>query len=184
MKKMIALLSVMTVVVALTIPLVAQDHGEMPPEAMKAMMPGEHHEHLGTLAGEYTFSGSAWMKPGAEPTTFTGTRSARMILGGRFLEEKVESEFMGMPFEGMGLFAYDNTAERYIYMWMDNMSTAVATSYGSRHEDGWLLEGDHVDPATGKTSTFRNVIRSTDTGFVFEWYEDDYKTMEIKYTKK
>ena len=86
MKKMIALLSVMTVVVALTVPLVAQDHGEMPPEAMKAMMPGEHHEHLGTLAGEFTLSGSAWMKPGAEPTTFTGTRSARMILGGRFLD--------------------------------------------------------------------------------------------------
>ncbi len=173
------------ILVAVAVPLVAQEGQDIPPEAMKAMMPGEHHKHLETLAGEYNMSGKAWMVPGAEPTEFTGTRTAKMILGGRFLEEKVDSQFMGMPFEGRGLFAYDNVAERYIYTWVDNMGTTVTSAYGNCSADGvWTLEGEHIDPVTGEMSSYRNIMRTTDTGFVFEWHEKESMMMEITYTKK
>jgi len=183
MSKRNALLAAVALVAVLAAVVVAQE-GEVPPEVMKAMMPGEHHEPLKLLAGEYTLAGSAWMVAGAEPMTFTGTRSAEMILDGRYLRERVVSEFMGMPFKGFGILAYDNTAEHYIYAWLDNMGTAVTTSYGSYGEDGWTLEGEHADPATGKTEKFKNTFRLTETGFVFEWFEQGRKNMEITYTRK
>ena len=185
MKKWSTWLLSAAILAALAAPLIAQESGGMPPEAIKAMTPGEHHKHLEMLAGEYTMLGKAWMAPGEEPSEFTGTRTAEMILGGRYLRETVDSEFMGWPYEGFGLFAYDNTAERYIYTWVDNMATTVTTAYGNCSADGtWTLEGEHIDPMTGKMSPYTNIVRKTDTGFVFEWHENGSKKMEITYTSK
>lgn len=187
MKRACTIFAITVLAAAVSVPLLAGEETEhgMPPEAIKAMTPGEHHQHIAMLVGEYVLKGKSWMEPGAEVMEFGGTRTAKMIFDGRYLEERVESEFMGMPFHGRGLLAYDNLTERYIYTWIDNMATSVTTAYGSCSKDGWMLEGEHKDPKTGEMSKFKNVWKRNDDGsIVFEWHEGGFQMMEITYVPK
>lgn len=157
---------------------------------MEAATPGEHHQHLATLTGDYTYTAKAWVQPGAEAQEWSGERTGRMILGGRYLEEHVDGNLMGMPFEGMGIYAYDNLAGEYVATWVDNMGTMVTQARGSCSDAGWVFEGTHLVPGMGENG-FKEVIRRVDDDtFVFEWHEaipdqgEMFKMMEITYTKK
>lgn len=193
MKRTIALCLICAL--ALAAPLRAQEHDDsmqkMHEAMMKAGTPGEHHGHLAQLAGEWTYSAKAWMEPGAEPQGWTGSRSAKMIMGGRYLQETVDGSFMGMPFNGMGLYGYDNLAGEYVATWVDNMSTSIMRAHGSCSEKGWALEGTHIVPGLDKENAFKEVVRWVDDDtFVFEWHEaypgqkEMSKTMEITYKRK
>lgn len=192
MKRLIVLSIIM--LAAMSMSALAQEGGMSDAEMNKAMMkagaPGEHHGHLAKLTGEFTYTAKAWMKPGAEAQEWAGTRSARMIMDGRFLQEEVDGSFMGMPFTGLGIYAYDNLSEQYVVTWIDNMSTSVLQSTGSCSVNGFVTEGTHTVPGVGENA-FRNVIRWVDEGtFVFEWHEtipgqdETFKMMEITYTRK
>lgn len=188
-------LSLIAVVVA-SLPAWAAQHEVFSPEKiqqamMAAAMPGEQHRYLAKMAGEFTYTAKAWVQPGAAVMEWTGNRSGKMILGGRYLEEHVDGTFQGMPFEGMGLWAYDNMAKHYIYTWVNNMSTTVTQATGSRGEKGWELEGTHTVPGMGAENAFKTVLRTVDEDtFVFEWYEalpgrdEMFKMMEITYKRK
>jgi len=187
MKRSTTFLAASLLIAAAVMPVVAGEnsHEGIPPEMMRAMMPGEAQHHIAGLAGHFTFSGNIREAPDAPEQTFTGTRSARMIMGGRYLLEEVHSTFMGMPMEGMGLMAYDNVAGHYIYTWIDNMGTGVTTSTGSYADGTWALSGKHLDPMTKKMTSYRNVLRlNADGTIVFEWHEGGFKMMEITYTPK
>ena len=54
-----------------------------------------------------------------------------MALGGRFLEERVQSSFMGQPFSGIGYTGYDNVKKKYVSTWMDNMGTMIMVMEGT-----------------------------------------------------
>jgi hypothetical protein len=193
MKRIVALS--LAAILAVSAPALAQE-GALTPEAMqeammKAATPGEHHQHLAKLAGDFTYTAKAWMAPGAPPQEWTGNRSAKMILGGRFLEEHFDGSFAGMPFEGRGLFAYDNAAGHYTYLWCDNMGTMVTTSTGTCSEAGWEMKGTHRIPGTNAENAFRNVLRMVDDNtVVFEWHEampgggEPFKMIEITYKRK
>jgi hypothetical protein len=192
MKRIIAF-SLIAVLVLATAPL-AQDQDESMKEMQewmkKAGATGEHHGHLAKMVGEFAYTAKAWMQPGAEAQEWSGTRKGEMILGGRFLQEYADGNFMGMPFNGMGLWAYDNLAEQYEATWIDNMNTVITRSTGSCSVNGWVMEGKHMVPGTGENA-FKNVVRWVDDDtYVFEWYEaipgqeEMFKTMEITYTRK
>lgn len=193
MKRMIAL-GLICMLAAM--PLLAGDDDQAMMKKMEEAMvaagtPGEHHQHLATLAGDYTYKAKAWMEPGAEPQEWEGERSAKMIMGGRYLHETMTGDFMGMPFEGMALYAYDNLADEYIATWVDNMSTSVLEARGTCSETGWTFTGTHMLPGLNTESPFKEVLRKVDDKtFVFEWHEampgqkEMTKMMEITYTKK
>ena len=191
MKRTITLLVV--ALLALTSIAIGQDEADYKKTEENMVMmatPGEHHEHLAMLAGDYTYKAKAWMAPGQPPMEWEGERSAKMILGGRYLQEMVSGSMMGQPFEGIGMLAYDNMNERYVHTWYDNLATGVTTSYGAcSKEDGWTLKGEHFNPMVGQNTNFRMVLKPGEDGFVFEWYEaipgaEERRTMEITYTKK
>lgn len=192
MKRTIALCLIF--VLALAAPLWAQDehaNQETHEAMMKAGSPGEHHGHLAKLAGEWTYTAKSWAQPGAEVQEWSGNRTAKMIMDGRYLQEEIDGSFMGMPFAGMGIYAYDNLAEQYVVTWIDNMSTTVLQSTGSYSDSGFVMEGAHIVPGMPDANPFKNVIRWVDDDtFVFEWHEtvpgqdDMFKMMEITYTKK
>jgi len=179
--------------VALAVTAMAQE-GEMSPEMQEAMMkmmtPNEHHARMAKLAGEYTFTAKSWMAPGAPEEDFSGTRSAKMIMGGRFLEETSQSSFNGMPFEGRGIMGYDNGMQKHTFIWLDNMGTGTITAMGGCDKSGIEFTGEHFNPMTGGMNKFRNVYRIiNDDSFVFEWHEagpdgKEFKMMEITYTRK
>lgn len=131
---------------------------------MTAMAPGAHHEHMKQLTGNYTYTMKMWMDPAAPPQESTGKRSAEMILGGRFLEEKYSGNFMGMQFEGIGWMGYDNLKKEYTGAWIDNMGTGIMDMNGTCAADGktWTMTGSGMDPATGKPMTTRSVTQVVD----------------------
>lgn len=158
---------------------------------MKAMTPGEPHEHLAGMAGSYKIEIKSWMEPGGEPAVMEGTAQRKMTMGGRHLEETVESDFMGQPFEGVGMTGYDNAAGEYWSTWVDNMSTGVMLVTGNWDESqhAMVMEGDFTDPMTGKLQHHKIVSKALEGGgehseFFHVKDGEMVKMMEITYTPK
>ncbi len=94
-------------VVALAMPLtLAQEGEEMSAEQqemmqkwMAFMTPGEPHKMLTERVGNWTFTTKMWMQPGTPPEESSGASTSGMIMGGRYLLDKVE----GILGQGSGL---------------------------------------------------------------------------------
>lgn len=191
--------------IALAAPLVAQhDHQAQPAaeapqpspqeQAMmaameKAMTPGPQHADLAAMAGSWEFTGSFWGAPDQQPIASSGTAERSMILGGRVIVEKVTSEIMGMPFEGLGMTGYDNVTGRYWSTWTDNMSTGVMTSTGSCENSSCEFTSTASDPMTGQLSTGKLVSAHEADREVHAMYlkgpdGKEWKSMELIYTRR
>ncbi len=175
----------------------AQDQPAMSPEQaammaawQKAMTPGPQHAMLAKMAGEFTLEVKSTMAPGAEPEVSSAHSSRRMILGGRYLEEKVNGSTMGQEFEGRALTGYDNTSGTWFSTWVDSMSTGIMTSTGEWDQGtgvGTFL-GEFNDPMTGQVQKSRTVIHLLEGGNEkMEMYmltdSGEFKSMEILYTR-
>lgn len=153
--------------------------------------PGEHHDHLGVLAGSWTATVKFWPVPGAEPMVTTGSAENELILDGRFLETRFRSEVEGRSFEGRQLLGHDNSTGRYVAVWIDSMSTGVLQATGVCAGGGsvWTLEGKRFEPAEDREVEHRWVIRMQDANHhVFEMHdqlEDGrmFKSLEIRYER-
>jgi hypothetical protein len=191
MKRWMCTLLVVASTMAIAAAAVAQDKSpaDVDPAAMQAMMaamtPGEHHEHMKKMAGNFDYTMKMWMDPSSPPMESTGKRTAEMLLGGRYLQEKYTGTFMGMPFEGVGLLGYDNVGKQYVTTWIDNMSTGIMTGHGTCSKAGWEMTSESLDPVTGKPTTSKSkVTMPDDDTIVMEMFMPgadgkDFKMMEI-----
>ncbi len=156
----------------------------------KAGQPGMHHQHLAVLVGTWDAETKMWMDPSAEPMTSSATMEYRMVMGGRFLEEVITSDFMGQPFQGRGLYGYDNVTGKMQAIWIDDMSTGIYSYSGSINEAGdeMTLEGKYMDPITKEWRQTRSVMRISSDKLHYVGYESsngqERKTMEITATRK
>lgn len=180
-------------------PAAAQEQKEMSPEeaAMmeawtKAATLDENHKPLAECVGTWNVTWLWWSKPGEQPMESSGTATYEMVLGGRYLKEKVKSEWMGQPFEGEGCTGYDNLKKAYVSTWIDNMGTGIMISEGEWNPatKTYTWQGEYVDAMTGKPKKMRMVekVESADkhiTDF-FDMGPDgkEYKSMELVYTRK
>jgi hypothetical protein len=98
--------------------------------------PGPEHGYFKHLEGEWNTETTFWMEPDAPPTTTLGKATATFILGGRFLQSEFTGDFMGMPFQGLGIDGYDRIQEKFVSVWMDNMGTMIMTMEGSLDKGG------------------------------------------------
>jgi hypothetical protein len=179
----------------------AQDQKQKPPSAeeqammaawMKYMTPGDGHKLLDGMAGTWDTKVTSWMMPGQPPMESTGVSEVSWILGGRYLQEKATGSFMGQPFNGIGITAYDNAKKQYVGTWIDNMGTGVATETGSASSDGkvWTFKSVSTDPMTGKDTPGEMKITVADkdhhTSEMWGPGPDGkmFKMMEIAYTRK
>jgi hypothetical protein len=168
---------------------------EMSPEKqqamMKAMTPGEHHQHLARFAGKFEYTSKMWMEPGAPPMESKGTSNAKMVMGGRYLQDYVDGNFAGMKFEGMGLTGFDNLSGEYTFAWIDNMSTTIMRGSGTCSGGGNVitLEGTVLAPGEPEPLPFKQVMTYVDdNSHKMEWYMPSergemFKTMELVYTR-
>lgn len=152
---------------------------------MTAMMPGEHHEHMKKLVGNFDYTLKMWMDPSAPPQESTGKRTGELVLGGRFLEETYTGTFMGMPFEGIGTLGYDNVGKQYVSTWIDNMGTGIMMGHGQCDKTGWSMTSESLDPMTGKPWKSRSKTSMPDDNtMVMEMWTPgadgkEFKMMEI-----
>ena len=190
-----------TAAVFLAVPAGAQQAGgqpEMTPEQkaemeiyMKAATPGAPHAMLAASAGTYDLTIKGFHEPGKPPTEDKGTATRTVDLGGRVLIERVESQMMGMPFNGQGMTGYDNVTGKYWSTWTDSMSTGLMVSEGTCDASKTCaFTGSWNDPVKKAPVKARMTSRWTSpTTEIFEMYGPgkdgkEMKMMEITYTKK
>ena len=173
----------------------AQEPDEAQAEMMAAYeaaaAPGPAHEKLAAMAGSYTLTATWWEDPNAPPQHSTSEVKRKMIMGGRYLVEEVGGEMYGQPFSGMGITGYDNTAEKYVTTWLDNMSTGLFIMTGNYDEAGNLVWwGKYTDPVSKATMKMKGVtVVVSDTEERYEMYivnEDgsEWKTAEMTYQRE
>ena len=167
-----------------------QDAAFMPsPETMKAMMPGPHHAQLAKLVGHFEVDLKYRMGPEAPWTSNPLEAHREMVMDGRQLREVIEGEFEGQPFRGESTVGYDNVAEQYHSMWIDNMSTGVMFVTGTADDSGAVtFEGTHSDAWTMDKNKWTKSVMSAD-GSLFEMYGKTpdgavFKHMSITYKPK
>ena len=156
----------------------------------KAGTPGDQHKQLQKQVGKWNLEMKSWMAPGQPPMESKGTAESKAILGDRYIQTSVTSEFMGKPFTGLGITGYDNTKKKIVGTWIDSTSTSIMHSEGTPDATGKLVNAKAVntDPVTGKDSRMRIVERwESDDKKVEEFYEKrgakEVKAMEITYTR-
>lgn len=149
-----------------------QDSAAMMKAWMAYMTPGPEHQHMALGDGEWTTEASFWEKPGDPPKKSSGSCVNKMIMGGRYCQSKYNGDMMGMPFEGLGIMAYDNARKMYVSTWIDNMGTGIMNMEGKWNDDLKALEltGEMDDPITGKHVKLRQVEK---------WQDNDHHTMEM-----
>jgi hypothetical protein len=165
---------------------------QMSPEMeqwMKLASPGEHHHHMNALVGRWNCAIKGWQE--GQEVTSTGTATMEWMLGGRYVRENFKSTMMGMPFEGAGVFGYDNVKGVHCSVWIDNMSTGLMVGEGSCSEGGNVITdtAQYMDPMTGTAKKVKSVMRVVSKDeLLFTMYDVDEtgketKSMEITYTR-
>lgn len=175
-------------------------HAAAPAPDEKAMMEafaqmavvGDNHKLLAGMAGEWSTVSKMWMDPTQPPQESSGTASAVMTMGGRYLHSLHKGLVMGMPFEGAATTGYDNLTGKFVSTWADNMSTGIFFQTGSYDAatKTFTYRGESRDPmAPGKPLAVRTTTRLVDADtFVFEWFEThdgrEARTIEVTYKRK
>jgi hypothetical protein len=157
-----------------------------------AATPGAEHKALEPLVGTWEVASKWWMDPTSPPMETKGRCKTSWILGGRFVQDEFEGEFMGKPMKGIGLTGYDNVKKKYNGVWIDNMGTAMLHSEGDASADGktFTFTGKVDDVMTGeKDKTMKFTVRiESDKKHVFEMFDTstgkDVKCAEMVYTRK
>ena len=158
--------------------------------------PGEHHQHLNALVGEWTYTLEWRDYPGGEAHTDTGTVESMWVLGGRFLLQHVMGDNPmpdGNVFEGHGCIGYDNFRQEYTGAWIDNMNTSISTKRGSVDATGktFTFWGAYDDIKTGeRDKPMREVMTIADhNNHTIEWYtkdaaDEEFKSGELVFSRK
>ena len=165
-------------------------------EMMKAWMavatPGEAHKKLEPTVGSFTLTTKFWMDPGKPAEEWAGTSETKWVLGGRFVEQHVETTMTGQPFSGVGYTGYDNYKKKYVGTWMDSMGTMIMNSTGAADASGkkFTFSSTIDDAFLKKVVKVKSVITIKDNDHhTFEMWSPGpdgkvYKNLEIQYTRK
>ena len=162
-------------------------------EAMKLMAPGENHAKLAQFIGKFKATTTMWMDAASAPQISEGISESKWILGGRFVQQTFTGQFMGKPFEGMGIIGYDNVAKEYNSIWLDSVSTGIMKAT-AKYDDATKVfseEGSFSCPLTGrKDNAYKSVTTVVDADhYTYEMWHDDvktgknYKAMAISYER-
>jgi len=195
-KRLIGWVSLGVVLGLLAVPVLAQEQKQAGAEEMAAMMaamtPGPHHQAMMKSVGKWTTTSKTWMQPGAPPTESTGTATVEGLLDGRFIMETSKSTLMGMPFEGRGIFGYDNTTKKHIGTWFDSFGTMMMHLEGTC--DGackvLTMTSEYMDPATKTMKKFKMVSKEVSpdetTNVMYDVAKDgtENKMMEMTYKRQ
>jgi hypothetical protein len=183
-------------------PAAGQQSPQLPPgwteEDMKACMlagtPGKMHEFLASGAGTWYGKSKMWMVPGAPAIESECTSTVTPMFDGRFIKVEMEGDMPGMgPFKGFGIYGFDNVAQKFVSVWIDNHGTGIMNGTGDLSDDQKVTTWDFTFncPLTKKPTTLREVETITGPNTkTLDMFGADPKTgkefqmMSIEFTKK
>jgi hypothetical protein len=166
------------------------DQEEMMKAWQEFMTPGPMHELLASRVGEWTAEITMWMDPSQPPTVSQGSSVIEPIMGGRYFQAVHNATMMDMPFEGIEWIGYDKARQSFFSIWIDNMGTGVMYLEGKYDEDTktFTFAGTITDPM-GNDYRVREIVKHIDDDSTFfemymEQYGNEFKSLEINYTRK
>jgi hypothetical protein len=173
------------------------DYGEDPmqnPQYMTDMTaagaPGPQHQMLANHAGSWKVEGKMWMTPDAEEAPMTATATTQSLLGGRYIVEDYQSDFMGAPFVGRLMRGYDNVSGKFWSVWVDYMSTGHYVAHGTETSPGHVeLIGTAADILTpGGRQTRMTFTDTGDGSYTMKMFDTregtgEFQVMELHYTR-
>jgi hypothetical protein len=169
----------------------AQSNNDDMKKWMDYMTPGKEHLDFAKMNGDWNFISKFWMDPNGQPQTSEGTAKFEMLLDGRYQQLTVMGKMMGMDFKGIGINGFDNAKKVYVSSWIDNFGTGLMYMEG-KYDDAAkkiIYKGSMVDPMSGKDAEYKQTIIIIDDKTIeMEMFDlskgTEFKSMEIKYTKK
>lgn len=153
---------------------------------MKLGAPGDHHAALepaiGTFDAVYKFK----MSPDSPWMESKGTVTREWVLGKRYVREVVEAKSDMGAFNGLGYMGYNNYDQQYEFVWMEDMSTLMLSSYGTMNPDTKTMTtyATHRDPTTGRIVNgwhkwnLSNPDRQTIEGYSIDVNGREFKSVE------
>jgi len=159
----------------------------------EAGTPGPAHAELAKRIGVWTCKATMWMTPDAPPAQSENTTTFTSFLDGRFVRCEVAGDMMGMPFNGFGLYGFDNVAQEYQAFWVDSYGTGMMIGTGNKSADGKTFTWTYAYncPIAKGPVKFRQVETITGANTMkMEMYGPDAKTgkefkmLEVAYTRK
>jgi len=191
MKKNIAsLFGIVLFILFVNINSYAQNDSAAQKATMDYMSPGTMHQLLAKGAGEWTAKVKLWNTPGSEPIISESSVKGEMILGGRYLQEKHTGDFMGMPYEGLSITAYDNGKKVFLASLFDNFGTGIMNMEGKYDEavKTFTFTGKTYDPTKNADVSFKQTIKYlSENKKIMEMYiinnGQEFKMMEYEMTK-
>jgi uncharacterized protein YfaP (DUF2135 family) len=153
-------------------PQVTPQQQAMMEKMAKAGTPGPQHAMLAKLAGDWACTGKFQMDPSQPWQEAQSTATITTLMDGRYIQEVTSGQMMGAPFNGMGIYGFDNVSGKFVSIWIDNMGTGIMNSVGTADANGKVINwiGTMNDPMTGKAAKERMVLTIVD---------DDHHTLEM-----
>ncbi|MEZ6235807.1 MAG: DUF1579 domain-containing protein [Phycisphaerales bacterium] len=156
---------------------------------MRASALGPAHEWLGQFIGAWDVTMTINMGP--EPMVTRGHTEYTWLMEGRYLQDNLTSDFMGMPMSGYGISGFDNNRNQFVGIWMDSFSTGISMMYGSLDPTGTILTqvGTMDEPTTGEVGKAYMAVTTIidEDHFRFEMkeilYGEAMTVMTIEYTR-
>ncbi len=140
---------------------------------LAAAVPGEEHERLSSLVGDWDIEMRVAIEPGRPPSVMTGRAKNTMELGGRFLRTEARAGEGAAAAETLVIVGFDRRYERYTYVGFESYGTHYITAEGS-YDDATrtiTMAGENSDPLLQITSRYDMLIRFID--------ENEYETAVV-----
>ena len=146
------------------------------------------HDQLKRVVGNWTTEMSSYYPDPKNPTITKGRASYRMILGGKFVQQRFFGEVGGQKYEGIGISGYDTAKKKFIGTWKDSLNTGIM------HMEGTYDVKTHTLTEAGEMSTPQGIMKTKNTTkyvdkdhFVFTMYmvtpEGEQKAFSIAYSR-
>ena len=148
------------------------------------------HERLTAMAGTWDVDMTLWTRPNGPGTTTKGTSTITALLGGLFIEEKIEGTLNGRPFATLAWTGFNTDTKRYEATRIASTNTIRIAETGVYDETTHQFELKADYPFAGDTWHQRTVIqaRSADsmiaTSYLSFGSVPEWKGVEITYTRR
>ena len=158
------------------------------PAAAAASGPGPEHARLTATCGTWDVEMTFWFQPGSPPVATKAVSTIRSLLGGLFIEEKIEGVLAGNPFTTLAWTGFNTSTHQYEATRISSTNTSRIAETGAWDERAQRFELKASYVIGADTWTQRTVIQPTSAttmlassylsfGNVPEW-----KAVEIKYS--
>jgi len=152
--------------------------------------PGPEHARLTALCGTWDVEMTLWLRPGGRGITTTGTSTIRSLLGGLFIEEKIDGVLNGAPFTTLSWTGFNTSTREYEATRIASTNTIRIAESGVWDEQAAHFELKGSYKLGADTWTQRTVIQpsAADTMVVSSYLSfgsvPEWKAVEIRYKKR